>query len=54
VVLWDAAARQALLRLATPGIIAPGQACVMYDEERVLGGGFLRRPGSVDTTRAAA
>ena len=24
--------------------IAPGQACVLYDEERVLGGGWIRRP----------
>jgi tRNA-specific 2-thiouridylase len=33
----------ALVRLATPGRAAPGQACVFYDGERVLGGGFIRR-----------
>jgi tRNA-specific 2-thiouridylase len=26
-----------------PAIAAPGQACVLYDGERVLGGGFIRR-----------
>ena len=25
--------------------VAPGQACVFYDGERVLGGGWIRRPG---------
>ena len=34
--------------------VAPGQACVMYDGDRVLGGGFLRARLSVDTDRAAA
>jgi tRNA-specific 2-thiouridylase len=28
--------------LDEPGVIAPGQACVMYDGDRVFGGGFLR------------
>ncbi|MBR0684089.1 tRNA 2-thiouridine(34) synthase MnmA [Roseomonas eburnea] len=53
-VAWDAAAGLARVRLDAPGIAAPGQACVMYDGERVLGGGFLRAAGSVDSTRAAA
>ncbi len=50
---WDAAA--GLLRLwpKEPAIAAPGQACVLYDGERVLGGGFIRRE-TVDTAVAAA
>jgi tRNA-specific 2-thiouridylase len=28
--------------LAAPALAAPGQACVFYDGERVLGGGFIR------------
>ncbi len=36
--------------LDTPALPAPGQACVFYDGERVLGGGFIRaaRPAPVD------
>jgi tRNA-specific 2-thiouridylase len=30
--------------LADPALPAPGQACVMYRGERVLGGGFVQRP----------
>jgi tRNA-specific 2-thiouridylase len=29
--------------LDSPALPAPGQGCVMYGEERVLGGGFIRR-----------
>jgi tRNA-specific 2-thiouridylase len=29
--------------LATPALPAPGQGCVLYEGERVLGGGFIRR-----------
>ncbi|MEO3474096.1 tRNA 2-thiouridine(34) synthase MnmA [Roseomonas sp. CAU 1739] len=54
VVAWDAARGEARLALAAPGIVAPGQACVMYDGDRVLGGGFLRAAGTVDRARAAA
>jgi tRNA-specific 2-thiouridylase len=50
-VTFDAAAAVARVTLDEPGIVAPGQACVMYDGDRVLGGGFLR---SVDRVAAAA
>ncbi len=55
---WDVAASLLRVTLATPGIVAPGQACVLYDGERVLGGGFIRRPANdrteIDRTGAAA
>ena len=39
-------ADQAALVLDTPaGAVAPGQAAVLYDGNRVLGGGWIRRPG---------
>jgi tRNA-uridine 2-sulfurtransferase len=53
-VMWDAAATVLRITLDAPGIAAPGQACVLYDGERVLGGGFLRAHASVDSARAAA
>jgi tRNA-specific 2-thiouridylase len=53
-IAWDAGAGLLRISLEEPGIVAPGQACVMYDGERVLGGGFLRARGSVDRGRAAA
>lgn len=33
----------AAVRLDTPALAAPGQACVFYDGDRVLGGGFIER-----------
>jgi tRNA-uridine 2-sulfurtransferase len=33
----------ALVRLDEPALPAPGQACVFYDGDRVLGGGFITR-----------
>jgi tRNA-specific 2-thiouridylase len=40
----DAAPGDAELTLAAPaGAVAPGQAAVLYDGERVLGGGWIRR-----------
>jgi tRNA-specific 2-thiouridylase len=53
-VTWDASTGLLRALLDEPGVIAPGQACVMYDGDRVLGGGFLRARLSVDTDRAAA
>ena len=38
-----ATADGAEVRLDAPALPAPGQACVFYDGERVLGGGFIRR-----------
>ncbi len=34
-------ARGAEVELETPALAAPGQACVMYRDSRVLGGGFI-------------
>ncbi len=33
----------ALVHLATPALAAPGQACVFYDGDRVIGGGFIEK-----------
>jgi tRNA-specific 2-thiouridylase len=33
----------AAVALDEPALPAPGQACVFYDGDRVLGGGFIRR-----------
>jgi tRNA-specific 2-thiouridylase len=51
---WDGHALH--LSLAAPGIAAPGQAAVLYDGDRVLGGGFVRGPGraAAGASRAAA
>ena len=39
--------QSALVTLETPaGAISPGQACVFYDRDRVLGGGWVSRSGS--------
>jgi tRNA-specific 2-thiouridylase len=53
-VAWDGGAGILRVVLDEPGVIAPGQACVMYDGDRVLGGGFLRARLSVDIHRPAA
>ena len=49
---WDAAAGLLRVRPEAPAIAAPGQGCVLYRGERVLGGGFIRR--QVDFAEAAA
>ncbi|MGG5819544.1 tRNA 2-thiouridine(34) synthase MnmA [Falsiroseomonas sp. HW251] len=46
---WNAAAGLLRLVLDEPNVVAPGQACVLYDGPRVLAGGFIRR-----AARAAA
>jgi tRNA-specific 2-thiouridylase len=37
----------AAVLLAEHALPAPGQACVMYDGERILGGGFVRKAPAV-------
>ncbi|KAA2215137.1 tRNA 2-thiouridine(34) synthase MnmA [Teichococcus oryzae] len=44
---WDAEAAMLRVVLGEPAIAAPGQGCVLYDGDRVLGGGFIRRPQRV-------
>jgi tRNA-specific 2-thiouridylase len=43
----EATPEGAVVRLAVPALPAPGQACVFYDGERVLGGGFIHRAEQV-------
>tara|TARA_E500000331_G_scaffold327923_1_gene347280 strand:- start:1156 stop:2268 length:1113 start_codon:yes stop_codon:yes gene_type:complete len=44
VLTMDADCRNALVTLDTPErAVAPGQACVFYDGERLLGGGWIQR-----------
>ncbi|MDB5374583.1 MAG: tRNA 2-thiouridine(34) synthase MnmA, partial [Belnapia sp.] len=40
---WDPAAGVLRVVPEVPAVAAPGQACVLYDGDRVLGGGFIRR-----------
>jgi tRNA-specific 2-thiouridylase len=53
---WDAAAGRLSVRPDQPVISAPGQGCVLYDGDRVLGGGFIRprRLAAVDAEAPAA
>lgn len=52
---WDAAAGLLRLRLDVPNVVAPGQACVLYEGDRVLAGGFIRAAAeAVDSPGAAA
>ena len=53
-IAWDATAGEIAITLDTPGVIAPGQAAVVYDGERVIGGGFLRAPAVAAATLAHA
>ena len=39
----EASGDGAVVRLDEPALPAPGQACVFYDGDRVLGGGFITR-----------
>lgn len=43
-----ATADGATVVLDAPALPAPGQACVFYDRDRMLGGGFIRRSVAVD------
>ncbi|MBV8521474.1 MAG: tRNA 2-thiouridine(34) synthase MnmA [Acetobacteraceae bacterium] len=43
----------AVVRLDQPSLAAPGQACVFYDGDRVLGGGFISRPAAATVGRAS-
>jgi tRNA-specific 2-thiouridylase len=49
----EATGAGAAVRLERPALPAPGQACVFYDGERVVGGGFIRRP-AVDAATVGA
>ncbi|WP_419899938.1 tRNA 2-thiouridine(34) synthase MnmA [Roseomonas sp. USHLN139] len=52
---WDAATAVLRVQLEQPAIAAPGQGCVLYDGDRVLGGGFIRRAAqTVDSAGRAA
>lgn len=53
---WDAARGLLRLDLDEPNVVAPGQACVLYDGDRVLAGGFIRAaaPEGVDSPGARA
>lgn len=42
----SATAAGALVQLEAPALPAPGQACVIYDQSRVLGGGFIAAPAA--------
>ena len=48
-----ATATGAEVQIAGSALPAPGQACVFYDGDRVLGGGFIRRPEAVAMVDAA-
>ncbi|MES2713734.1 MAG: tRNA 2-thiouridine(34) synthase MnmA [Pseudomonadota bacterium] len=41
-IAWDEAAGEIDITLDSAGVVAPGQAAVVYDGNRVIGGGFLR------------
>jgi tRNA-uridine 2-sulfurtransferase len=51
---WDAAAGLLRLTLDEPNVVAPGQAAVLYDGDRVLGAGFLRVSAEIRRSFATA
>ncbi|MBP0493102.1 tRNA 2-thiouridine(34) synthase MnmA [Roseomonas indoligenes] len=53
---WDAASARLVVTPDVPVISAPGQGCVLYEGDRVLGGGFIRasRAATVDAEAPAA
>ena len=50
----EASKATAEVRLDAPALPAPGQACVFYDGDRVLGGGIICRPDSATIDAAGA
>jgi tRNA-specific 2-thiouridylase len=52
-VLDAAGGGEVVLAEPTDGV-APGQACVFYDGERVLGGGWIRRAAAIESNAGAA
>ena len=48
-----ARAAGAFVELDDPALPAPGQGCVFYDGERVLGGGFITRPEALPKSALA-
>ncbi|MBO1075333.1 tRNA 2-thiouridine(34) synthase MnmA [Roseomonas marmotae] len=54
-VFWDAGSATMRVELEAPAIAAPGQGCVLYDGDRVLGGGFIKASArAVDSGGKAA
>ena len=51
---WDAGAELLRVRPAAPSVAAPGQACVLYNGDLVLGGGFILRRGAAVAATGAA
>ena len=45
-VFGEANGRARVVLAAHEGAVTPGQACVMYDGDRVLGGGWIERPAA--------
>ncbi len=45
-VFGEAGGRARVVLTSSEGAVTPGQACVMYDGERVLGGGWIERPAA--------
>jgi tRNA-specific 2-thiouridylase len=52
--IWDAAAGLLRLALDEPNVVAPGQAAVLYDGDRVLAAGFIRQPARFRKSSATA
>lgn len=45
-VFGEAGGRARVVLTSSEGAVTPGQACVMYDGDRVLGGGWIERPAA--------
>ena len=44
----------AVVVLEAATLAAPGQACVFYEGDRLLGGGFVKPPTAIDAAQGAA